>query len=156
MTLLGYDNDPEQKSDQSEDTDPLNVISPGYDNTPRLSSGNITIGVDGSAKKDEREFYLYRAREGEEEAQVVAGEKVNNLEIKFVTLPGLVTNVADKHQLDRLTKQFWRPVLKKREGINKFINNLVLAGDVELMQRAFIQFPNLENVVLNPFNKDKK
>eukprot|EP00800_Vazella_pourtalesii_P010571 TRINITY_DN25929_c0_g1_i1.p1 TRINITY_DN25929_c0_g1~~TRINITY_DN25929_c0_g1_i1.p1 ORF type:complete len:133 (+),score=43.59 TRINITY_DN25929_c0_g1_i1:149-547(+) len=132
MFLLGYEKDPKSKPDQSEETDRLNVIT-GYDNSPKLSSEIVRMGVDGSAKKDEREFYLYRAREGEEEAQVVAGEKVNNLEIKFVTLPGLVTNVADKHQLDRLTKQFWRPVLKKREGINKFINNLVLAGDEELI-----------------------
>ena len=99
---------------------------------------------------------MYRARDGEEAAQIVAGEKVNNREMKFVTLPGLVSNVADKHQLDRLTKQFWRPEQKKREMINKFINNLVLAGDVELMQRAFIQFPNLETVISNPFSKDKK
>ena len=146
------------KSDPSEETEPLNMISPGYNNNHNVSvtSGNVKIGVDGSTKKDEREFYLYRARDGEEAAQLVAGEKVNNLEIKFVTLPGLASNVADKHQLDRLTKQFWRPVQKKREMINKFINNLVLAGDVELMQRAFIQFPNLESVISNPFSKDKK
>ena len=114
------------------------------------------MGADGSVKKDEREFHLYRARDGEEADQIVAGEKVNNREMKFVTLPGLVSKVADKHQLDRITKQYWRPEQKKREMINKFINNLVLAGDVELMQRAFIQFPNLETVISNPFSKDKK
>ncbi|KAI6647344.1 Ankyrin repeat protein [Oopsacas minuta] len=160
---LGYDNDKVLKSDDSTEegntSSLVDITTPPYNNlVPKASIVSATgrFGLDRFMKKDEREFYLYIPSEGDEAPQIVAGEKINNLEIKFVNLPGLFTNVVEKNQFQRLTNNFWKPVQRKKDRINTFMRNLVLAGDIELMQKAFTQFTILESVLSNPFSINKK
>ena len=120
------------------------------------SLGAGKFGLDRLLKREEREFYLYTPTEGDEGPQIVAGEKINNLEIRIVTLPELSSHVFEKHQLQRLTNNYWKPVHKKKERINQFLRKLVVAEDLELMQKAFSQFNIIESVYSNPFSRDRK
>ena len=132
-------------------------MKPGDTSTkhkPSLGAGKF--GLDWMLRRDERDFYLYTPTNGEEGPQIVAGEKINNLEIRFVTIPELSSHVIDRNQLQRLTNNYWKPVHKKKERVTQFLRNLVVAGDIELMQKAFNQFSIIESVYSNPFNRERK
>ena len=112
-------------------------------------------GLDHNQKRDEMQFFLYTATNGEE-TQIVAGEKFSISEIRLVTLPEMLSYVVEKNQLQSLTNNYWKPVYKKKERLNQFMRNLVAAGDIGLMQKAFSQFNTIESTYSNPFSKGKK
>ena len=108
-------------------------------------------GLDQKQKQDERHFFLYTATNGEE-TQIVAGEKFSKSEIRFVTLPEMLSYVVEKNQLQGMTKFYWKPVHKKKERLDQFMRDLVAVGDIGLMQKAFSQFYIEESTYSNPFS----
>ena len=121
----------------------------------RLEKNTIKQSLDKMLKRKEGRFYLHTSAStnGEEGPQIVAGEWINEQEIRCVTLPDLNSYVVDKKELQYLSNNHWKPVEEKKERMDQFLHNLLVAGDIQLIQKAFNQFTIIENVYSNPFKR---